>query len=484
MPLTETNPKVFISYSWTTPDHEEWVLRLATDLREKGVDVILDKWELKEGHDINKFMERMVNENDVKNVIMICDKEYVRKADQRTAGVGIETQIITSEIYGKLSQNKFVAVVTERDQDGNAYLPIFCRSRIYIDLSDPIKRSENFEKLLRCIFDKPIYKKPPLGKVPTFLKENNSAVTLATSFEFRRAVSAIRNNHDHRFVLIDEFLEVLSVEFEKLRIQYETVETFDDLVVNSIESFLPYRNEVVQIFLLLARYPDTVESGKVIHRFLERLIPYMRPTANVVRYRDWDLDNFKFLIHELYLYAVACFINHERFKTAAYLMSTGFYLPPSLTHSGRMDSFSLIYRHLKSLENRNKRLKLRRMSLHADLLKERTAQSGVEFRHLMQADFVLYLRSLLHRTENHVGWWWPITLVYACDYPSAFEIFARSQSAAFFGQVKVLLGISGKNDLDSLLTNIQKNPHIAPQWDYYGLAARQLLGFDQIATTP
>ena len=40
-----TPPKLFVSYSWTSPDHEAWVLQLATELRESGVDVILDKWD-------------------------------------------------------------------------------------------------------------------------------------------------------------------------------------------------------------------------------------------------------------------------------------------------------------------------------------------------------------------------------------------------------------------------------------------------------
>ena len=46
-----THPKLFISYSWSSPEHEQWVLKLATELRENGVDVTLDKWDLKEGHD-------------------------------------------------------------------------------------------------------------------------------------------------------------------------------------------------------------------------------------------------------------------------------------------------------------------------------------------------------------------------------------------------------------------------------------------------
>ena len=53
------NPKLFISYSWSNPTHEQWVIELANELTESGVHVILDKWDLKEGHDSVAFMEKI-----------------------------------------------------------------------------------------------------------------------------------------------------------------------------------------------------------------------------------------------------------------------------------------------------------------------------------------------------------------------------------------------------------------------------------------
>jgi hypothetical protein len=110
------------------------VANLATELRENGVDVILDKWDLREGHDAIAFMEQMVTDPEIKKVILVCDKEYADKTDGRSGGVGTEAQIISSEIYEKQSQNKFAAIVVERDDDGRLYLPAYYRSRIYIDL--------------------------------------------------------------------------------------------------------------------------------------------------------------------------------------------------------------------------------------------------------------------------------------------------------------------------------------------------------------
>jgi hypothetical protein len=119
-----TAPKLFISYSWTTPSHEQWVLDLAERLRQDNIDVILDKWDLREGHDAHAFMERMVTDKEIKKVAIICDAVYVRKANERARGVGAETQIITGEIYGTTTQDKFVAVIAEKDDDdGKPYLP-------------------------------------------------------------------------------------------------------------------------------------------------------------------------------------------------------------------------------------------------------------------------------------------------------------------------------------------------------------------------
>jgi len=67
-------PKLFISYSWSNATHEQWVVDLATEIRESGVDVILDKWDLKEGHDAVAFMEKMVTDPEIKKVAIITDE--------------------------------------------------------------------------------------------------------------------------------------------------------------------------------------------------------------------------------------------------------------------------------------------------------------------------------------------------------------------------------------------------------------------------
>ena len=196
-----------------------------------------------------------------------------------------------------------------------------------------------------------------------------------------------------------------------------------------------------------------------------------------------DFDNFKFIIHELYLYAVACFIRHEKFDSATALMTDGYYLSDSFTeYSLEMVKFWIFRQHLGSLEYRNDRLGLGQSSLHANLLMQRSRESVVEFRDLMQADLVLFLRSHLHHSQVQFHYWWPETLIYAGRQVKPFEIFARAQSTKYFNRMKCLLGINSKTDLAPLLHEINKNPRLYLPQGGFGIHIEHLLGYERIAT--
>jgi hypothetical protein len=93
------NPKAFISYSWSSPGHCDRIRSYAERLVNEGVDVILDQWDLSEGQDKYAFMEKMVTDPSVTHVLIFSDSQYSEKADERKAGVGTESQIISKEIH-------------------------------------------------------------------------------------------------------------------------------------------------------------------------------------------------------------------------------------------------------------------------------------------------------------------------------------------------------------------------------------------------
>jgi hypothetical protein len=483
--MSEETPKLFISYNWSSSEHEAWVVSLATELRESGVDVILDKWDLKEGHDAFAFMEKMVTDPEIMKVAIICDRTYSEKADDRKGGVGAETQIISPEIYQKEDQNKFVAVVTERNEDGQPYLPTYYKSRIYIDLSESDLYSTNFEQLLRWIYDKPLFIKPKIGKKPAFLSEENS-ILLGTTSKFKRALEAVRNNREYSKGAIAEYFETFVSNLEEFRLS-RTEEEFDDAVIKNIEKFIPYRNEAVELFLTIAQYMDNMESKQQIHRFFESLVPYLYKPEAVTSHMEWDFDNFKFIIHELFLYAISCLLKYECFDSVAHLLRNHYYVERNSDYGRNvMVPFPLFRNHLRSLEHRNKRLGLRRLSVHADLLEQRSKTSGVTFRQLMQADFILYIRDCLDSTreEDRYQDWWPITLLYVERHGGSFEMFSRAQSMEYFNKIKGIFDIAKKEDFSPLFNLYKEGKLRIPRWNFTSFDPSALLGFEKLAIRP
>ena len=80
------NPKVFISYAWSSKEYENKVLSFATELVSNGVDVILDKWDLSEGNDTYAFMEKCATDTSITNVLMLLDPVYAQKAGETAGG--------------------------------------------------------------------------------------------------------------------------------------------------------------------------------------------------------------------------------------------------------------------------------------------------------------------------------------------------------------------------------------------------------------
>ncbi len=474
--------KTFISYSWSNPFHEKWVLDLATELINNGADIILDKWDLKEGHDSVAFMEEMVNNPEIKKVIIVSDKKYTQKANGRDGGVGTETQIISKEIYDNVVQDKFVAVVAEKDENGKPHLPTYYKSRIYIDLSESDKYAENFEILLRWIFNKPLHKKPPPGKKPAFLDEKKN-IELGTTFAQKRLVTAIKEKKEILDGALNEYLNTFGENLEKFRISTPEKQEYDDLIVETIDAFKPYKNEFLQVLLNLGQYGLNEENISSIHGFFESIIHYLDRDENTPqRHTDWDFDVFKFIIHELFLNIIAVFLKFEKFESVSYLLNQKYYVSQNSMYGEALKSFTVFQDYLKSLRSRNQRLKLNRLSLRADYLKKRSDSSGLDFRFIMQADFVCYINAELNEKDELYSGWFPYTLLYISRSYNAFEIFARAQSKRYFDKMKCILNIDSVEQLNKLLTEFKEGKRQVPSWDFNSFDPGVLIGIEKLAS--
>ena len=125
-------PKVFVSYSHDNEEHKEWVLQLATRLRSNGVDIILDRWNLKLGSDLAAFMEQGLSKS--QRVICICSEKYVTKANEGKGGAGYEKQIISAEYIQDQNSNWVIPLIRNNDTTKKSLYS--WGGRQYIDFND------------------------------------------------------------------------------------------------------------------------------------------------------------------------------------------------------------------------------------------------------------------------------------------------------------------------------------------------------------
>ena len=248
--------KIFISYSWKPVSNKIMVTELAERLTNDGIHVILDDWDLKEGQDKYHFMEQMVNDESVDKVLLVCNREYAQKANMKKGGVGIESLIVSDEIYNQVEQTKFIPVVMEYDND-KPCLPTFIKTRIYIDLSNEEVYEENYEKLIRNIYNKPVSKRPPIGKMPVHLEDENP-IFLPTAHKVNQIKSSLISGNKNSSLLIKDYLNtfVESLLIFKLDVQKDEINNsnFIEKVELSIEQLQPLKLDFIEFLNVVYKY--------------------------------------------------------------------------------------------------------------------------------------------------------------------------------------------------------------------------------------
>jgi hypothetical protein len=481
--MTESSKthKVFISYSWTTPSHEDWVINLAERLMSDGVEVIIDKWNLKEGHDKYTFMESMVTSNDVDKVLIILDKKYSEKADERSGGVGTETQIISPQIYSNVSQEKFIPIVTERDANGKEYVPAYLESRIYIDLSSSEHFESNYEKLLRNIFRRPAYSKPKIGKAPSYLFEE--APSLFKTNSIVRSFDNQIDKYPNRINSITrEFLEEY---FNSLKDFTITFTSRNDIeagkqVIDNLNQYSQLRNDYISFLEKITR-TELQFDIEILIKFFEKLPLYKRPLDDRGSWSNYEFDNFRFIIHELFLYTIAIPLKNENYKIVEELLYSGYIIKDKYETKKELSRFDVFYNYVDIFDTYYKQTYSKNFfSPMADFLIKRIPQDFNQDQ-LIEADLLCHYIARLNNLS-----WFPVTYNY--NTRGNFELFDRLVSLRHFEKIKVLFNVQTVEELKEVLSKYKENDKDPYGWRYSNAfdsvrPIYSLIEVEKIATT-
>ena len=166
------------------------------------------------------------------------------------------------------------------------------------------------------------------------------------------------------------------------------------------------------------------EAALGLFRGFDKLFSqYNLPPGFSGGFYDVQFDLPKFVGHELMVILFSALIGERRWEIVADVCREGVLVPNAEGRSPAETSVTYLYasEYLKLLENRNVRLKLNRLSLHADVLKERHEAGDLgelsPWRRFQDADVFLYLRST--GASNEFSMWdawrpWSAALLAGC----------------------------------------------------------------------
>jgi hypothetical protein len=229
---------------------------------------------------------------------------------------------------------------------------------------------------------------------------------------------------------------------------------------------------------LLTSAEDKVVVDEMLGLFEGLLAACTRPASGVWS-ESWS-DHLRFFNREVWLYALAGIIRTRRWAIAQAVLSTR--LCTTLEGGYQACDYGRLDGYLRTLEDqRNGRLKLNRISLTADLVKERADIAGFDFVALQEVDFLLCLRGVLPQRPPHTPTWYPRTAVYSSHFPSPFPIFVRWQANRDTDALQPLLSVKSRKDLyDGLVEAAKAGDLKRYTFDHFPLAFGKLAALDDL----
>lgn len=430
------NPRVFISYAWGTDDYQEKVLSFATALMKDGVDVVIDKWNLNEGNDMNSFMEQCVNDSSITNVLMLLDPIYAQKANEHSGGVGVETQIISAHVYRQVTQNKFIPVVFARDENGDVCKPTYLESRLHFDLSLPEKYDTEYQNLVKRLYGVEINPKPELGKKPFWVDSlPNVSVKTISSFEVLKTI----NPQKVKQIQFSEFLSAISQKLLSINDEEFECSAENSDYIQAYKNMESIRDE----YLTLIRLSPYIEkSERLIEDFLEE-------TYNKIEQDDGYYDLKRILLHEVFIYTVSLFFKCKDYSALGHILNKTYYDSHAycddndkcyqMFYSGR--EHATLDRAVCERDDKNY------LSGVAELWIENVFSPFFTREDFIAADLLCYNCSFLSPNFSDEWHWFPLTYIYDNRYGSSLKQFTHKlRSKEFVIEVLPIFGYDNFND--------------------------------------
>ena len=317
---------------------------------------------------------------------------------------------------------------------------------IYIDVSSEERYGEGLDELLRLVYEQPFHQKPKLGGAPAFLANGGTSYVK----ELGAAIRAIQDGRPNRQGLETLFIKGVLTEVDKLYVT-PTGNDYHEGVYQAIAGTKGLRDQVADYAETVAAFSaDDPSSVSPFIKLMEGLGAHFGPpTTSGEFYPGWA-DLYSYFALEAFLIQTAALIRHSRWKSLRRLLDATYVVRGSQGEPTTATFVSFDTQLVSLDEHRNRGLNLNRVSVSADLLKERCSPDKTGFNEVMEADILLALKAVARvggdSTQTWPSYWAPRTCVYA-SYGNKFPLFMRTADVETRTGVHVAIGVNSGADL-------------------------------------
>lgn len=276
---------VFISYSWDSEQHKEWVGELADKLTRSGYYVLLDQYN-ESGITLELFMELGIERAD--KVLVIGTRYYKLKSLTTSGGAPYEGAIIRNALYQDIGTKKIVPCLRE-GTFGESF-PSHIGGRTGFDFRDEASFDSEYKRLCDALMNRPSRQRPKLGPNPFYDTPKVQDQNELKYTDFRREndikwLTKLFSNFSFRAV--EKYLD-------------NSPEQVEDIIFESHDSW----NRIINSMTFKLHQPElrglVMDFYSVWHEIIKKGLPYYGPSnvPGYFKFIGYAADEFQTPEHE------------------------------------------------------------------------------------------------------------------------------------------------------------------------------------------
>jgi hypothetical protein len=235
-------------------------------------------------------------------------------------------------------------------------------------------------------------------------------------------IEAVEGGRPGSSRLLRSFLETSGHQIMEMTPEFPDDLEFDEVFITGLESTIDLVASVSSVYdpIVTVGPPELLDEA--YRSFSGILEGYNNPIGFSGHYRTSKFDFHRFLGHELFVSLFSFIVRDAKWGEIGRLLDQELYVENTPEGRPGLLPYYSLSEYVETLEYRNRRLKLKRRSLHADILVQRHKETKiadvVPLPQFMAADFFLYLREGFN--------WRPWSSLYLSNKPPRFLVEATA----------------------------------------------------------